>query len=274
MLRQHKLGEADRIVTLLTREHGLVRAVAKGVRRTRSKFGARLEPFAHIDVQLHPGRNLDIVTQVQAIDAFASDIVSDYGRYTSGCAILETAERLAGEERAPMPALHRLTVGALRAVADGNRSRELVLDAYLLRAMGIAGWAPSLIECARCAAPGPHRAFNVAAGGSVCVHCRPSGSMTPPQQVVDLMSALHDGDWEHAELSEPGHRSQASGLVAAHLQWHLERQLRTLPLVERVYRIDRTVAERRAALVGQDMAHGQGREKREDAELPAIAPGA
>lgn len=58
------------------------------MRRTRSKFGARLEPFAHIDVQLHPGRNLDIVTQVQAIDAFASDIVSDYGRYTSACAVL------------------------------------------------------------------------------------------------------------------------------------------------------------------------------------------
>ena len=88
VLRQHKLGEADRIVTLLTRENGVVRAVAKGVRRTRSKFGARLEPFAHIDVQLHPGRNLDIVTQVQSIDAFAVDIVSDYGRYTCACAML------------------------------------------------------------------------------------------------------------------------------------------------------------------------------------------
>ena len=139
VLRQHKLGEADRIVTLLTRDHGLVRAVAKGVRRTRSKFGARLEPFAHIDVQLHPGRNLDIVTQVVSLDAFATDIVSDYGRYTSACAMLETAERLAGEERAPAPELHRLTVGALRAVADGSRPRELLLDAYLLRAMGIAG---------------------------------------------------------------------------------------------------------------------------------------
>ena len=212
VLRQHKLGEADRIVTLLTREHGLVRAVAKGVRRTRSKFGARLEPFAHIDVQLHPGRNLDIVTQVQAIDAFATDIVSDYGRYTCACAVLETAERLAGEERAPAPALHRLTVGALRAVADGSRPRELVLDAYLLRAMGIAGWAPALTECARCATPGPHRAFHVAAGGSVCVHCRPSGSATPPQAVLDLMAALHDGDWERARgvavvAPQPGQRA-------------------------------------------------------------------
>src|SRR6476469_8203642 len=265
VLRQHKLGEADRIVTLLTRDHGLVRAVAKGVRRTRSKFGARLEPFAHIDVQLHPGRNLDIATH----------IVNDYGRYTCACAVLETAERLAGEERAPVPALHRLTVAALRAVADGGRPRELVLDAYLLRAMGIAGWAPALTECARCAAPGPHRAFHVAAGGSVCVHCRPSGSATPPQGVVDLMSALHDGDWAHAEASPASYRSQASGLVAAHLQWHLERQLRTLPLVERGYRVDRMVADRRIGLVGQDVAHGfeTGREAGQDG-LPSAAAGA
>lgn len=255
MVRQHKLGEADRIVTLLTREHGLVRAVAKGVRRTRSKFGSRLEPFAHIDVQLHPGRNLDIVTQVVSIDAFTTDIVSDYGRYTSACAVLETAERLAGEERAPAPALHRLTVGALRAVADGTRARELVLDAYLLRAMGTAGWAPSLIECARCAAPGPHRAFHIGAGGSVCVHCRPSGSTTPPQPVLELMAALHDGDWETAESSSASHRSHASGLVAAHLQWHLERQLRTLPLVERVYS---RPAEYASTNFRQDVAHGDG----------------
>ena len=212
VLRQHKLGEADRIVTLLTRDHGLVRAVAKGVRRTRSKFGSRLEPFAHIDVQLHPGRNLDIVTQVVCIDAFATDIVSDYGRYTSACAVLETAERLAGEERAPAPELHRLTIGALRAVADGARPRELVLDAYLLRAMGIAGWAPSLVECARCAEPGPHRAFHIGAGGSVCMHCRPAGSTTPPQAVLDLMAALHDGDWAAAESSSTAHRSHASGI--------------------------------------------------------------
>ena len=274
MLRQHKLGEADRIVTLLTLEHGLVRAVAKGVRRTRSKFGARLEPFAHIDVQLYPGRNLDVVTQVQAIDSFASDIVSEYGRYTCGCAVLETAERLAGEERAPAPALHRLTVAALRAVADGVRPRELVLDAYLLRAMGIAGWAPALTDCARCAAPGPHRAFHVAAGGSVCMHCRPSGSVTPPQGVLDLMSALHDGDWAVAEASHSSHRSQASGLVAAHLQWHLERQLRTLPLVERTHRIDRTVADRRAVRFGQDVGHGDDQGQGQGTDLPAAAAGA
>lgn len=233
VLRQHKLGEADRIVTLLTRQHGLVRGVAKGVRRTKSRFGARLEPFAYIDVQLHPGRNLDTITQVHTVEAFAPGIIDDYGRYTAACAVLETAERLAGEERAPVPRLHTLTAGALRAIAAGHRPHELILDAYLLRAMDYAGWAPALDECARCATPGPHRAFHIAAGGAVCVHCRPPGAATPAPEVFDLLLALRHGDWAGVERIPDQVRRQAGGLVAAHLQWHLERKLRTLPLLER-----------------------------------------
>ncbi|SNS81897.1 DNA replication and repair protein RecO [Rhodococcoides kyotonense] len=252
VLRQHKLGEADRIVTLLTRDNGIVRAVAKGVRRTKSKFGARLEPFAHVDVLLHPGRNLDIVTQVHTVNAFGGNIVSDYGCYTTGCAVLETAERLAGEEHAPAKRLHQLTVGALRALADRTRPPELILDAFLLRAMGFAGWAPSLTECARCAAPGPHRAFHVAAGGSVCVHCRPPGSATPMTGVLDLMVALERGEWDYTQATTTSVRSQASGLVAAHLQWHLERQLRTLPLIERSAPHHGEPDSARVSAVGQD----------------------
>ena len=69
MLRTHKLGEADRIITLLTRQHGRVRAVAKGVRRTTSRSGSRLEPFTHVDLQLAEGRNLDTITQAETLDA-------------------------------------------------------------------------------------------------------------------------------------------------------------------------------------------------------------
>ncbi|WP_416565247.1 DNA repair protein RecO [Nocardia testacea] len=233
VLRQHKLGEADRIVTLLTRQYGLVRAVAKGVRRTKSKFGARLEPFAYIDVQLHPGRSLDIVTQVHTVEANAAAIIADYGRYTTACAVLETAERLAGEERAPVPRLHTLTAGALHAIAEGQRPHELILDAFLLRAMDYAGWAPAVDECARCATPGPHRAFHVGAGGAVCVHCRPPGAVTPAPAVFDHLLALRHGRWDRVETIPESARRQASGLIAAHLQWHLEHKLRTLPLVER-----------------------------------------
>src|SRR3954462_7376084 len=82
VLRTQKLGEADRIVTLLTRRHGRVRAVAKGVRRTGSRFGARVEPFMQVDLQLHEGRSLDTVTQAETIAPFGERIAADYCRYT------------------------------------------------------------------------------------------------------------------------------------------------------------------------------------------------
>src|SRR5436305_10337005 len=91
VLRTQKLGEADRIVTLLTRRHGRVRAVAKGVRRTGSRFGARLEPFGHVDVLLYAGRELDIVTQADVLAPYGEHIADDYPRYTAGTAILEAA---------------------------------------------------------------------------------------------------------------------------------------------------------------------------------------
>lgn len=233
VLRVQKLGEADRIVTLLTRRHGRVRAVAKGVRRTSSRFGARLEPFGHVDVQFYTGRSLDIVTQAQTVDGFGARLVGDYGRYTTGCAVLETAERLAGAEGEPVMRLYLLVVGALRALADGQRETSLVLDAFLLRAMIAAGWAPALSECACCGSPGPHRAFNVPAGGAVCDQCRPAASATPSAETLRLLDALAHGEWPVAEGAPAAARREGSGLVAAHLQWHLERALRSLPLVER-----------------------------------------
>jgi len=233
VLRVQKLGEADRIVTLLTQRHGKVRAVAKGVRRTRSRWGARLEPFNHVDVQCYTGRSLDVVTQAQTVDAFGAGLVGDYPRYTTGCAVLETADRLVSEEGEPALRVYLLVVGALRALADGGRDASLVLDAFLLRAMTHAGWAPAITECARCAEPGPHRAFSVAGGGAVCPRCRPPGSVTPARETFGLLDALLHGDWPAADAATSPTRRETSGLVAAHLQWHLERQLRSLPLVER-----------------------------------------
>ena len=233
VLRVQKLGEADRIVTLLTRRNGRVRAVGKGVRRTTSRFGARLEPFSHVDLQLYTGRSLDIVTQAVTLGPYGKDIVGDYGRYTAGTAILETAERLTAEEREPSLRLHLLVVGALRALAEGRHDPSLLLDAFLVRAMSAAGWEPALGQCARCGTPGPHRAFSVPVGGAVCAECRPAGSSTPDPESVALVVALLSGDWDSAEASGPAARREASGLVAAHLQWHLERGLRSLPLVER-----------------------------------------
>jgi DNA repair protein RecO (recombination protein O) len=227
VLRVQKLGEADRIATLLTRNYGKIRAVAKGVRRTSSRFGARLEPFSHVDLQLATGRTLDVVTQAVSIAAYGEGIVSDYARYTTGTVLLETADRLVVEEKEPATQQHLLLAGALRVLSAGERTPGLVLDSFFLRSLAISGYAPSFDDCAKCGEPGPHRAFNSAAGGMVCSTCRPPASTMPAPATVTLLAALLTGDWPTAERTDPRTRREASTLVAAFTTYHLDR-LRSL----------------------------------------------
>ena len=233
VLRTQRLGEADRIISLLTRSSGRVRAVAKGVRRTTSRFGARLEPFSHVDLQLAHGRSLDVVTQAETITAYGERIGADYRRYTAGTAMLETAERLIGEEHEPALQQYLLLVAALRALADEDRDPGLLLDSFLLRSLAVAGYAPSFVGCARCGAEGPHRNFNPASGGVLCRGCRVPGTANPAPETISLLTALLTGDWPLAERSQPRHRKESSSLVAAYLAWPLERGLRSLAHVDR-----------------------------------------
>jgi DNA repair protein RecO (recombination protein O) len=233
VLRTHKLGEADRIITLLTRQHGRVRAVAKGVRKTTSRWGSRLEPFTHVDLQLAEGRNLDIITQADTLDAFPSQLGDHYDRYTAGTVMLETADRLVSEEKQPALQQFLLLVGGLRAMTGGERTPAQVLDSYLLRSLAVAGYAPSFAQCARCGDPGPLRWFSPAAGGALCGDCRVSGSASPSAGTLDVMGALLAGDWATVSAADQRHLREASGLVAAFLRWHLERGLRSLEYVER-----------------------------------------
>jgi DNA repair protein RecO (recombination protein O) len=231
VLRTHKLGEADRIITLLTREHGRVRAVAKGVRRTTSKFGSRLEPFTHVDVQLAEGRNLDTITQAETRTPYGATISADYDRYTAGSVMLEAAERLVSEERQPSVQQYLLLVGALRAMTAGEHRSGDVLDSFLLRSLSVAGYAPSFAACANCGLEGPHRSFSPAAGGTLCPSCRVPGSASPAPATLLLLGALLAGDWPAVDLAEQRNRREARGLVSAFVSWHLERGLRSLPYV-------------------------------------------
>ena len=233
VLRTQKLGEADRIITLLCRRSGRVRAVAKGVRRTTSRFGSRLEPFTHVDLQIAEGRSLDVVTQAETIDPFAGRLGSDYERYTAGTVMLETAERLVTEDKEPAVQQFLLLVGALRAMCDPLRPPYQVLDSFLLRSLAVAGWAPTFEACARCGLEGPHRSFSPSAGGMLCSTCRVPGSMHPSAATVTLLGALLAGDWDVVGASDGRTRKEATGMVAAYLQWHLERGLRSLSYVPR-----------------------------------------
>ena len=242
VLRTQKLGEADRIVTVLTRRNGRVRAVGKGVRRTKSRFGARLEPFTHVDLLLYTGRSLDVITQAETVRAYGEPLATDYPRYTSGTAMLETAERFTPMEKEPGIRQFLLLVGGLRALGERVHDPRLVLDAYLLRTLAVAGYAPALDECAVCGTPdgpGPgdmtgSRSFAVPAGGLTCRSCRPPGAASPAVATIALMRSLLRGDWARADASQARHQVECSGLVAAYVQWHLEHSIRSLRHVEHV----------------------------------------
>lgn len=230
VLRTHRLGEADRIVTLLTKAHGKVRAVAKGVRRTSSKFGARLEPFMVVDVQCWQGRNLDTVQQAVSLAQYGADIASDYGRYEAASVMVELADRVTEADSGATQ--HVLLVGALRALARGEHASQHILDSYTLRSLALAGWAPSLLQCGRCGRPGPSERFVPALGGAACEQCARGGERVEPAVLLQLQRLL-EGDW--AALSDVGtiESDRASRLVAAYAEFHLETTLRARAVAER-----------------------------------------
>ncbi len=225
VLRTHKLGEADRIVTMLSRQHGKIRAVAKGVRRTGSRFGSRLEPMCYV------GRSLDIVQQAESLGSYGADISDDYASYTAGSAMIETADKVTDDSGSLQQYL--LLVGALRSLARREHHPSLTLDSYLLRCLSIAGWAPSFDVCAVTGAPGPHTVFVAQLGGVVADEVAPPGSPRLDPETLALLGALLEGRWDDAEAAHERPRAQASGIVAAYTQFHLERTLRSLPHVER-----------------------------------------
>jgi len=232
VLRTHKLGEADRIITLLTPK-GIVRAVAKGVRRTSSRLGATLEPFMEVEALLVMGRNLDIVSQAQLRNSYGQLLVADYPSYTVANAMAEIAEKLLEAEGDSTLQQYRLFHGAIALLSKQRVDSGAVLDSYILRALSMAGWAPSFTDCVKCGKPGPHQAVHIQLGGVVCAECRPPGSLSPHPITIGYLQALLEGNWASAAEAGPRARKQAADIVANYLQWHLERAVNSLRLVER-----------------------------------------
>jgi DNA repair protein RecO (recombination protein O) len=233
VLRTYKLGETDRILNLLTPRRGKVRAVAKGVRRPGSRFGGRLEPFSHVDLQLYEGRSLDVVSQAELITPF-DRVRDDFPLSACGSAMVEAADRVAQEDERSTR-LFLLLLDGLRALSAGPAHPSVVLDAYLLRLASVAGYHPYLEACAECGEAGPHAVFHIAAGGSLCVRCAPAGSQALDQGVIRLLGALSAAGWDglDAAAADPRSRRMAGTLVVSFLTHHLGRPLRSWDLVPR-----------------------------------------
>jgi DNA repair protein RecO (recombination protein O) len=227
VLRTYKLGEADRIVVLLTEAHGKVRAVAKGVRKTKSKFGARLEPMSHVTLLMAEGRELDIVSQADSVETLAP-MLADLDHLTAGIAVLEAADQMT-LDREPVPHLYRMVVGALRTIAE--RNGPLVVPSFYWKVLAAEGVRPELDVCVRCGDEGPMAAFDMDHGGVLCRSCRTGAPLS--DDALELMRMILGGRLNDA-LAVPA--SKVTHEVATHatraLEHHLERRLRSVAMFE------------------------------------------
>ncbi len=229
VLRTYRLGEADRIVVLLTEHHGKVRAVAKGVRRTASKFGARLEPLSHVALLLWQGRSeLDVVNQVEVVDHFRA-VREDLDRVGRGLSLLEVADQLA-QERHPDPRLYEMLVGALRALADPARGPSLVAPAFFLKALVLEGAGPIVDACASCGEPAGQVelvAFDLVEGGALCRQCRRGRPVSPA--AFEVVRQILGGALGRVLAGPaPSCADEVAALANEAMEAHLDRRLRSV----------------------------------------------
>lgn len=233
VLRTYKLGEADRIVVFLTEDNGKVRAVAKGVRKTMSKFGARLEPMSHVKLLLYRGKELDIVSQAESVEPLAP-MLSSLDRASQGIAVLEAADQLA-LEREPNPQLYRMVVGVLRTIAD--RPAPLVVPAFYWKLLSAEGLRPELDVCVRCGESPDDGAvelvaFDLEEGGTLCRSCRSGGPISAP--ALDLLRMILGGRLNDALAARDSPATHEVGVLATRaLEHHIERRLKTVAMFER-----------------------------------------
>lgn len=223
VLRTYKLGEADRIVTFLTRDHGKVRAVAKGIRKTKSRFGGRLEPPSHADLMFYEGRELDIVTQADTVNAFRQ-VRDDLDRLGRAVSMLEAVDQVA-MEREPNPQLYKMLLGALRTLADRDDA-PLVAPAFFFKLLALEGFRPVVDVCIVCGDDAGLVSWAIEEGGLRCRAHR-QGSPVSPEALVLVQHIL--GGHLGTALNEPASAATAEvdHLAVRVLEHHLERRLRS-----------------------------------------------
>jgi DNA repair protein RecO (recombination protein O) len=229
VLRTYRLGEADRIIVFMTEGHGKVRAVAKGIRKTSSKFGARLEPLTHVDLLLWQGRgDLDIVNQVEVLHTFRA-IREDLSRVAKGLALVEVTDQMA-QERHPDPRLYTMLVGALGALADSTSDPTLLAPSFFLKALVAEGAAPVVDACASCGEPSgvvELVAFDLVEGGTLCRAHRSGRPMSAAALV--LLRRILGGDLAAVLAGPPPDGAdEVAELATEAMEGHLDRRIRSV----------------------------------------------
>jgi DNA repair protein RecO (recombination protein O) len=233
VLRAVKLGEADKIVTVMTQGSGKVRAVAKGIRKTTSRFGARLEPTTHVSLMLYRGRGaLDTVSQVEIISPFLP-VRRSLGLLAAAETMLEATDKVA-EEHERNARLFMLLLGGLRALDAAPADPTAVAESFLLKLLSLSGFHPSLTACAECGRPDPEL-FASGQGGAVCSSCAAPDAGPASREALALLAELGaTGLLESGGIATDGQvRKESRALLFGFAEYHLERRMKSLPMLVR-----------------------------------------
>ena len=234
VLRSFRFGEADRVLHLYTSERGRVGAVAKGVRKTTSRFGARLEPLSHVELLLHEGRGeLHTVTGVDLVHSHRAAREDSY-RLGVGLIGAEAMLHLFPTEEPSPRAFHALVrfldlLDELESRAPGRPAVDPFALSFQLKLLWLAGYLPHLGSCAECGAEEPLVGFSPRSGGAVCSACSAGSLALSRDGLTGMVGLLRRPLAETAEvgLSERGARD-CLAVVSASYEYHGGFRLRTL----------------------------------------------
>lgn len=231
VLKTIKLGEADRIVTIFTRQLGKVRAVAKGVRKTKSRFGGRLEPFTRVNLMAYQGRNgLDTVTSVDVIEAF-SELRKDYEGLTTAAVLAEVVEKITPDREQALPT-YQLLIQGMRALDEGKGAT--LVPAFLIKLLAESGFNPELDQCAGCGEDAFLGGFSPSFGGAICEGCWPQDQDAigvSPDRLASMAHLLANGFGHHLDGETI---TEVTYLLRRYAEFHLERPLRSLGMLRAV----------------------------------------
>lgn len=239
ILRTVKLGEADRIITILTKNHGKIRAVARGVRRTKSRFGGRLEVFNRDKFLIFEGRGeLQHINQAESIDAYGAHFITDYDAYIAANVMVESVDKLLDSASdlvgSDVREYYFLLIAALNSLARGQHSAHIIENSFLLRMLAIGGWYPRLDACVVCGRQTELDYFSVQAGGMMCRTDRILEASSIDTATRTQLYALLHGNWKLLTGSggtEVSLGPETTEIVEEWLQYYVERPVRSLKLV-------------------------------------------
>ncbi len=223
VLRTYSYGEANRIVVLATEEQGKLRTVAKGIAKTKSRFGARLEPTTHVEVVTWQGKGMPVVTQVDVVDNFRS-LRTSLSKLTRAMSILEVVDQVLQEHHANK-AVYRMLVGVLR-VLDQEDS-PMILPAFFWKLLAEEGYSPVIDHCVICSSKDNLAYYDVALSGVRCRSCGGSEAVSK-DALMAIRLTLGGGLVKVLNMRDESLAEEMGRLATRSMEYHLERRLKSL----------------------------------------------